>query len=163
MMIPIVAARPMRGDATVIARMISTRERAAGPEPERLAGDVGEPADALPRDQEQREPDHDRDDPGEGERGEDSRAPAQLSHHGRLDGARETRGHREPDGQSRHAPGAPSGIVTDSSLWNRLKLLPSESLQRANQPMPGIGCLSSALPPSSRTLARSASMSSLPK
>ena len=94
---------------------------------------------------------------------EDSRAPAQLSHHGRLDGARETRGHREPDGQSRHAPGAPSGIVTDSSLWNRLKLLPSESLQRANQPMPGIGCLSSALPPSSRTLARSASMSSLPK
>ena len=162
MMIPIVAARPMRGDATVIARMISTE---SAPPVQSQSG--WRATSASPRSLclaiRSSEPDHDRDDPGEGERGEDSRAPAQLSHHGRLDGARETRGHREPDGQSRHAPGAPSGIVTDSSPWNRLKLLPSESLQRANQPMPGIGCLSSALPPSSRTLARSASMSSLPK
>mgnify|MGYP003694291479 CR=1 FL=1 len=152
----------MRGDATVIARMISTESAPPVQSQSGCRATLGEPANALPRDEEQHEPDHDRDDPGEGERGEDSRAPAQLSHDGRLDGARETGGHREPDGQSRHAPGAPSGIVTDSSLWNRLKLLPSESLQRANQPMPGIGCLSSALPPSSRTLARSASMSSLP-
>ena len=133
MMMPIVAARPMRGDATVIPRMIST-ESAPPSTARRLARDVASPSSASPQ---EREPDHDRDDPGEGERGEDSRAPAQLSHHRRLDGARETRGHRERDGQSRHAPGAPSGIVTDSSHWNRLKVLPSVSLQRANQPTAG--------------------------
>jgi hypothetical protein len=158
MMIPIVAARPMRGDATDDQH----GQRSAGPQPNRLAGHVGEPAEALLGDEQQSETDHHRDHSGEGERGEDSRAPAQLAHYRRLNGAREAGGHRERDGQSGHAAGAPSGIVTDSSLWNRPKGLPSVSLQRVNQPTPGIGCLSSASPPALRTFAMSASMSSPP-
>ena len=63
----------------------------------------------------------------------------------------------------RRAPSRHAGGATDSSLWNRLNGLPSLSLQRANQPTCGIGCLSPASPPSSRTFAMSASMSSLPK
>jgi hypothetical protein len=61
------------------------------------------------------------------------------------------------------ADGYCEGGATDSSDWNRLKGFPSVSVQRANQPTCGIGIFSSVLPPSSLTLARSASMSSLPK
>jgi hypothetical protein len=97
MMIPIVAASPMRGDATVIAKMMST-ESAPPVHSHTGCGHVGETPKALFRDEQEREPDHDRHDAGEGERGEDSYAPAQLAHHRRLNGAREARGHRERDG-----------------------------------------------------------------
>ena len=101
----------------------------------------------------------DRHDAGEGERREDPRALANLSHHRCLDRARKPGYNRERDRDRRHCCGA--GAF--SSLWNRLNSLPSLSLQPANQPMLGIGCFSPASPPSSFTFARSASMSSLPR
>ncbi len=52
---------------------------------------------------------------------------------------------------------------TDSSLWNRLNGFPSVSQQRANQPTLGIGCFSSARPPSSLARAKVSSMSSVSK
>ena len=51
----------------------------------------------------------------------------------------------------------------DESFCQRPKTVPSVSLQRLNQPMAGTGALSSAWPPSSRTFASVASMSSVSK
>src|SRR5262249_15754998 len=138
------------------------RQRSAGPQPQRLTRDVAEPAKALLDDQQQGQAEDDRDDAREGERREDSRALAQRSHHRRLNRPPDPSRPPQPVRHRRHPP-LPSGIGALSSLWNRLKLFPSLSLQRANQPMFGIGCLSSASPPSSFTLAMSASMSSLPR
>src|SRR5439155_21513660 len=63
------------------------------------------------------------------------------------------------------APASCSGISigTLGSFWYSEKLLPSVSVQPANQPIAGIGCFSSAFPPSSRTLRMVASMSSVSK
>ena len=112
MIVPIVAASPMRGEATVMREDDQDRERAAGPEPHRLAHDV---ADARARSacatSSSAEAEHDRDDPREGERREDPHALAQLSHHCGLHRAREARGDRERDRDRRHAPASPSGMV----------------------------------------------------
>jgi hypothetical protein len=54
-------------------------------------------------------------------------------------------------------------LPAPSSLWKRLNATPSQSWQRENQPTCGIGALSSAWPPSSRTRATDASMSSVSK
>ena len=92
----------------------------------------------------------------ERERLDDADAIAEPPHHRDLYGACEPREDREPDRDGRHPP-------ADSLLWKRLNALPSVSLQCVNQPTLGIGCLSSAEPPSSRTREIDASMSSVSK
>ncbi len=57
----------------------------------------------------------------------------------------------------------PVTFRTDASLSKRLNSLPSVSTQRANQPISGIDCLSSARPPQARTCSSDASMSSVSK
>ena len=72
----------------------------------------------------------------EGERLEHADPAAEASHHRDLDRAREARPGPRARPRRRHP-------ATDSSLWKRLKSLPSVSVQCANQPTCGIGCLSS--------------------
>ena len=95
----------------------------------------------------------------EGERWEDSRAPPNSPITAAWTAPARPAA-TASDGHSGQAPGAPSGICTDSSLWNSPKDSPV-SLHRVNHPIPGIGCLSSASA-GPRTFAMSASMSSPP-
>ena len=79
-----------------------------------------------------------------------------------------TPGPSRPRGEGRGAETAPRpsaqlfqspGVA--SSLWKSENELPSVSWQRANQPIPGIGCFSPAVPPASPIFASVASMSSV--
>ena len=151
--IPIVAVAPIRGWANVIVKTtvrpirppshIQAGERNAPPSPPK-------PARATSED---REREDELDAGREGQRLDHADAAAEPSHHRDLNRAREPGEDRQCDCRRGHA-----AFV---SFCQRLKLLPSVSLHAANQPCVGTGCLSSAEPPSSRTFATEASMSSV--
>src|SRR5262249_58795534 len=86
----------------------------------------------------------------ERERREDADAAAEAAHDRDLHRSGEARQDRQGDRERCQA--------AFESPCQRLKGFPSVSLQAANQPWVGTGCLSSAVPPSSRTLAIDASL-----
>ena len=129
---------------------------AAQPHPRRRPERAAEPTEAGSRDEQDREREQQLHACRERQRLDDADAATEAAHHRHLHGAGEAGQDGERDGGRGH-------YAAFGSFCQRANLLPSVSTQLANQPCVGTGCLASAVPPSSRTFAAEASMSSVEK
>ena len=143
--IPIVAVAPIRGCANVI---VSTMSRPIAPPAHIHRGASNAPPSPpmpAPRDEQDRERQHELDAGREGRAPRARRCGAEAAHHRDLHRAGEPGEHASAIASARSAVAA-----TDSSLSKRPKPLPSVSVQCANQPT----CGSASSPRPCRQLAR---------